>query len=175
MIWDSHQGSPDAVNAIEKVLIHRNHNRTQLGMLIKTLQEREFDLRVDELLHQEYPELKLAEESEWHSPYLDKIVAFKMVDTLESAIAWISHYSSGHANCLATESYVESYQFQTRLRSAAIYINTSPRFYRYSEDRPKIALAMSTQASATQGVVSLETFTTEKRIVHGSSQPLWPE
>jgi len=71
-------------------------------------------------------ELKLAGDSEWNIAYLNKTVAFKLVDSLEAAIAWINQYSSGHADCIVTESYQESRHFGASI--ASTYINASPRF-----------------------------------------------
>jgi len=75
-------------------------------------------------------ELKLAGDSEWNIAYLNKTVAFKLVDSLEAAIAWINQYSSGHADCIVTESYQESRHFALGVNSASTYINASPRFSR---------------------------------------------
>ncbi|HEY9748862.1 MAG TPA: gamma-glutamyl-phosphate reductase, partial [Allocoleopsis sp.] len=104
MILDSHQAEPDAVNAIEKVLIHQDQNRSSLVMLWNSLREKGFTLKGSPELAAEHPELLLAEDREWNQAYLDKVVAFKTVSNIEAAIAWINQYSSGHADCLVTES-----------------------------------------------------------------------
>ncbi len=168
MVLDSHQGEPDRVNAIEKVLIYRGHNYSSLSMLWSNLREKGFEVRGDEELVAEFPDLKLAEAGEWSQPYLRKVVAFKLVDSLEDAIAWINHHSSGHADCLATESYQESRQFATGIISAFTYINTSPRFYRNPKGGRAIAIGMSNQKGHRRGLISLETLTTVKYILQGN-------
>ena len=90
MILDSHQSEPDPVNAIEKVLIHRSQNSSSLTMLWSSLREKGFELRGDAMLQADFPELLLAEEAEWRHAYLGKVIAFKVVDSLETAIAWIN-------------------------------------------------------------------------------------
>lgn len=168
MILDSHQSEPDPVNAIEKVLIHRDQNITKLLLLWETLREKGYELKGDADLVAAFPELKRAEELEWSQPYLDRTIAFKFVDGLGEAIAWINEYSSGHADCLATESYQESRQFALGINSAISYINASPRFYRNPKRGSPIALGMSNQKGHRRGLISLETLTTVKHIVQGS-------
>jgi glutamate-5-semialdehyde dehydrogenase len=170
MILDSHLSEPDAVNAIEKVLIHRDYGATSLKMLWNNLKEKGFKLRADELLRAEFPEVFAAEveSAEWGQAYLNDTIAFKAVNNLETAIRWINQYSSGHADCLATESYQESRQFALGVNSAMTYINASPRFYRNSRRGSPIALGMSNQKGHRRGLISLETLTTVKHIVQGN-------
>ncbi|MBD2022637.1 glutamate-5-semialdehyde dehydrogenase [Leptolyngbya sp. FACHB-36] len=170
MILDSHQSDPDPVNAIEKVLIHRSQNPSSLTMLWKTLREKGFEVRGDAELVADFPELQLTEESDWRQAYLAKIVAFKVVDSLEAAIAWINLYSNGHADCLVTESYQESRQFALGINSASTYINASPRFSRNPNRGDSIFLGMSNQKGLRRGLISMETLTTTKHIVQGTGQ-----
>ncbi len=138
--------------------------------LWNSLREEGFDLNGDESLVKEFPELTLADPSEWSQPYLNKTIAFKAVDTLETAIAWINKYSSGHANCLATESYLESRQFALNINSALTFINASPRFSRHQNRGDAIFLGMSNQIGYRRGLIGLESLTTLKYIVQGSPQ-----
>lgn len=169
MILDSHLSEPDPVNAIEKVLIHRNHSSTSLTMLWSSLKEKGFHLRGDEKLVTEFPELFSIEVQpfEWGQAYLNNTIAFKTVAGLEDAISWINQYSSGHADCLATESYQESRQFALAVNSAMTYINASPRFNRNPKRVGPISLGMSNQKGHRRGLISMETLTTIKHIVQG--------
>ncbi|MEC4894491.1 MAG: glutamate-5-semialdehyde dehydrogenase [Oscillatoria sp. PMC 1051.18] len=168
VILDSHASEPDPVNALEKVIIHRNQKSSTLVRLFKSLEEKGFELHGDPELAQEFPDqLKLVEESEWDRAYLKKIVSFKVVDNIEAAIAWMNQYSSGHANCLVTESYAESRQFAQEIDSALVYINSSPRFYRNSKRGDSVFLGMSNQKGHRRGLIGLETFTTLKQVVQG--------
>ncbi|MBD2503717.1 glutamate-5-semialdehyde dehydrogenase [Anabaena azotica] len=170
MILDSHASEPDPVNAIEKVLIHRQAMPSSLAVLWNSLKEKGFEIRGDEELVQAFPQLQLAKDHEWANPYLTKIVAFKLVDSLDSAIAWINRYSSGHADAIATESYQESRQFALGVNSAATYINTSPRFSRNPSRGDSVFLGMSNQKGHRRGFISLETLTTLKHIIQGNGR-----
>ena len=114
--------------------------------------------------------MRLAQDSEWDQPYLNKTVAFKVVDNLEAAIAWINQYSSGHADCIVTESYQESRQFALGVNSASTYINASPRFSRNPSRGESVFLGMSNQRGHRRGLISPETLTTVKHIVQGNGR-----
>jgi glutamate-5-semialdehyde dehydrogenase len=171
MILDSHASEPDPVNAIEKVLLSPSQNSSLVMRLFSNLQERGFNLRGDEILCQEFPNyLTLAKEAEWGRPYLNKTIAFKVIPNLFDAIAWINRYSSGHADCIATESYQESRQFAMGIDSALVYINTSPRFTRNPKQGESLFLGISNQKGHRRGLIGLETFTTLKQVVQGNGK-----
>ena len=170
IIIDSHQSEPDPVNAIEKVLIHRTAMPSSLVTLWKSLKDKGFEIRGDAELVEAFGELKLAGDSEWNTAYLNKTVAFKLVDSLEAAIAWINQYSSGHADCIVTESYQESRHFALGVNSASSYINASPRFSRNPSRGDSVFLGMSNQRGHRRGLISLETLTTVKHIVQGNGR-----
>ncbi|KYC43359.1 gamma-glutamyl-phosphate reductase [Scytonema hofmannii PCC 7110] len=170
MIVDSHQSEPDPVNAIEKVLIHRQALPSSFVTLWNSLKEKGFEIKGDAELVDAFPQLQLAKDTEWGSAYLTKTVAFKLVDSLEAAIAWINQYSSGHADCIATESYQESRQFALGVNSASSYINASPRFSRNPSRGDSVFLGMSNQKGHRRGLISLESLTTTKHIVLGNGR-----
>lgn len=170
MITDSHQSEPDPVNAIEKVLIHRQAMRASLITLQKSLEEKGFKIKGDAELVEAFPDLGIAKDSEWGNAYLTKTIAFKLVDSLEEAIYWINQHSSGHADCIVTDSYQESRQFALGVNSATTYINASPRFIRNPSRGDSIFLGMSNQRGHRRGLISLESFTTVKHIVQGNGR-----
>jgi glutamate-5-semialdehyde dehydrogenase len=171
VIADSHASQPDAVNAIEKVLVNANHKASSLTRLWSGLSEKGYKLRGDEELVAQFPEhLTLAKEDEWSVPYLNKTIAFRKIETMESAIAWINQHSSGHADCLITESYQESRQFSVEVDSALVYINSSPRFSRNPKGSKSVFLGMSNQKGYRRGLIGLETLTTLKQVVQGDGK-----
>ncbi len=168
VIVDSHESQPDPVNAIEKVLINSQQKSTSITRLFSHLQEQNFVLKGDSSLVEEFADyLSPISESFWSEPFLTKTVAFRRTEDLGSAIAWINEYSSGHANCLVTDSYQEGRVFAMEADSALVYINSSPRFYRYLQGSNSVFLGVSNQKGHRRGLISLETFTTLKQIVVG--------
>lgn len=168
VVMDSHDSEPDAVNAIEKVLVNQNIKSSALQALFNSLQQQGFNLRGDEVMAEAFPEyLQPTKSEEWRRPYLAKVVAFRLVEDLPQAVFWINRHSSGHADCIITESYQESRQFVQGIDSALVYINTSPRFSRNPEGGEDVFLGMSNQRGYRQGLISVETFTTIKQVVQG--------
>ncbi|MGL5807133.1 MAG: glutamate-5-semialdehyde dehydrogenase [Xenococcaceae cyanobacterium] len=168
MILDSHDSEPDPVNAIEKVLIDINKKPAFLTRLFNSLKENGFQLRGDRGLSEEFPEyLKPVNEAEWYKPYLDKTIAFKVVNNLSEAIATMNKYSSSHANCIVTESYEESRQFTQHVDSALVYVNASPKFSRKPNRGESVFLGISNQKGNRRGLIGLESLTTLKQVVQG--------
>lgn len=168
MILDSHQSEPDPVNAIEKVLVHIDHPTMSLQHLWNSLRDKGYTLRGDDVLAAQFPELSPVQPSEWNQAYLNRTVAFMAIENLDRAIAWINEHSSGHADCIATESYQESRKFALEINSATTYINASPRFYRNPQRGSPISLGMSNQKGYRRGLITLETLTTVRHIVQGN-------
>jgi len=171
IIVDSYNTIPDPVNAIEKVLISSQQKSNSITRLFNHLKEQKFTLLGDTILVSEYPDyLQLIDPEMWGKPFLNHTIAFRLVDDLHSAIAWINNYSNGHANCLVTDSYQEGRIFAMETDSALVYVNSSPRFYRYLPGSNSVFLGISNQKGHRRGLISLETFTTLKQIVVGSGE-----
>jgi glutamate-5-semialdehyde dehydrogenase len=164
-ILDSHIGEPDAVSAIEKVLVQPEHKSSNLIALWSSLQEKGFQLLGDQHLFNNYPDyLQLATPESWSQPYFNKTVAFKAIDNLEAGIQQINQHSSGHADSIITELFTEAQQFAANVETACIYINTSQRFQRYTGNY--IFLGIASQKSHHPGFISLERMMTAKPIIY---------
>ncbi|QHV00833.1 glutamate-5-semialdehyde dehydrogenase [Synechocystis sp. CACIAM 05] len=171
MIIDSHVGHPDPVNAIEKVLVSPGQNPAPLVRLLNNLQAKGFKLRGDAELCEQFPDhLTLAKENEWGKAYLDRTVAFRTTQNLKTAIAWINSHSSGHGDCIATDSYQESRQFSMGVDSALVYVNIPPYFCRNPRHGESLFLGVSSQKGQRRGLIGLEAFMTPKQIVQGESR-----
>lgn len=164
-IIDSHTTQPDAVNGIEKVLIHSQVKQSSLSLLWKSLRDQGFEIRGDDQIVAEFPDIRLAEDAEWRQSYLRKIVAFKSVDRLEDATNWINQYSSGHADCIITDSYAEAQRFPRLVNSALVYINASPRFNRVDSGSNQVFLGISKQKSRHRGLISIDSLMTTKHVM----------
>ncbi|MFQ4137944.1 aldehyde dehydrogenase family protein [Nodosilinea sp. PGN35] len=167
MVLDSHRGEPDAVNAVEKVLVHRGCNPGALVQLCHILWDQDFEVLADEALLPDLPDAKIAAAADWNRPFLGKTVALRAVDSVHTAASWINRHSSGHANAIATESYAESSRFTQLTTSAVVYINTSPRFVRNPAQASSIALGMTAQRGRCNGFVGLGAMLTTQHILQG--------
>jgi len=167
MIAGSHAGTPDAINRIEKVLIHEAHSDNTLTRLWNRLQESGFTLKADGALVHKH-DLEVAEPLDWGSAYLKKTVAFRQIKNTTDAISWINHHSSGHADSIATTDYSESRLFTTGCRSASLYINTSPQFVRNAKHASEIALGVSDRKGLSGGLIGIGVMREHQRIFYGN-------
>ncbi|MFP9210158.1 aldehyde dehydrogenase family protein, partial [Enterococcus faecalis] len=70
----------------------------------------------------------LAEDIDWDTEYLDYILAVKVVDSLDDAIAHINRHNTKHSETIVTDSYAASQRFLNEVDAAAVYVNASTRF-----------------------------------------------
>ena len=177
MIAQSHTGTPDAVNRIEKVLVHEAHSENVVTRLWNRLHESGFKVRANEAMRgwrisgtlQNDPDdrLEATADEEWSTAYLKRTVAFRQVKNSDAAIRWINAYSSGHADSLATADYTESRRFIGSCHSAAVYINASPQFIRNARQTSEIALGASDYKGIGSGLIGMAVMQAHQRIFHG--------
>ena len=169
IVIDSHRGEPDAVNALEKVLIHSGCSAAAVAQLCRTLGENGFTILRDDAMQAEMPNLSVASPTDWQQPFLAKRVILGRVDSLAVAADWMNRHSSGHANVLVSETYSETVQFPQLVNSAVVYINTSPRFVRNPSQAAAMAIGMTTQQGRCQGFVGLNALLTTQHVLQGLS------
>ncbi len=168
IISQSHRGHPEAVNAVDKVIIPASLQRPLLNLLWDNLEEEGFDIQVDQELSSEFPDLDPADPSIWGQPSLRKMVAFKLVDNIQQATKWMNTYSSGHADCLVTDSSKEINIFMKQVQSSCLFINRSSEFSRLKGAfHPSLAFGMAQRGGASTGVIDLYSLLTTTEIYQG--------
>jgi glutamate-5-semialdehyde dehydrogenase len=165
MILASHIGEPDAVNAIEKVLVHPQHSSSSLVRLWADLRSKGFVVYGNEAIVAEFPEVKLLAPDEWSKPCFRKQVAFCGVQDINEAIAFINQHSSGHADAIVTESYEASQQFVQQIRSTAVYLNATARFQRCQFAEGDVVLGTTGRSGF--GSIRMQSLLMPKRVVYG--------
>ncbi|RZM76048.1 aldehyde dehydrogenase family protein [Leptolyngbya iicbica] len=166
IIIASHRGNPEPVNGIEKVLVDEKVSPVAERELEHLLQDSQLSVK-DVASPTLSSDLDATVEELWQEAQLDRTVLMTRVPNLSAAIALINRFSSGHADCIVTNSYQESMQFSSQVRSASIYINSSPQFQRNASHTSAIALGMSPQRGLKSGRITLETLLMHKAIVQG--------
>ncbi len=157
---------PAACNAIETLLVHQDIVAEFLPQIAKALQAEGVQLRGDEAASK-IIEVKLADEHDWKTEYSDLILAIKIVDSVETAIAHINKYGSKHTDAIVTEDNQTAVIFQNRVDAAGVYHNCSTRFadgFRYGFGAE---VGISTQQMPPRGPVGLEGLVTYKYKVTG--------
>jgi glutamate-5-semialdehyde dehydrogenase len=157
---------PAACNAIETLLVHQAIAQEFLPQIAQALNDKGVELRGDEATRK-IIEAKPAQEHDWHTEYSDLILAIKIVDSVETAIAHINQYGSKHTDAIVTEDSQAADIFQNQVDAAGVYHNCSTRFadgFRYGFGAE---VGISTQQMPPRGPVGLEGLVTYKYKVTG--------
>ena len=111
-----------------------------------------------------------ANEADYGKEYLDYEISVKIVSDIDEAISHIMKYSTGHSECIVTESYTASRKFTAEVDAAAVYVNASTRFTDGGEFGFGAEIGISTQKLHARGPLGLPELTTFKYIVYGNGQ-----
>ncbi|MDY6781416.1 MAG: glutamate-5-semialdehyde dehydrogenase [Cyanobacteriota bacterium] len=150
---------PAACNAIETLLVHKQIAPNFLPQLAAAMPD--VELRGDERTL-EWIDVKAVTEEDWSTEYSDLVLAVKIVDSTEDAIAHINTYGSKHTDAIATENSTTAEMFLNRVDAAGVYHNCSTRFadgFRYGFGAE---VGISTQQMPPRGPVGLEGLVTYK-------------
>jgi glutamate-5-semialdehyde dehydrogenase len=111
-----------------------------------------------------------ATEADWHTEYLDAIIAVKLVDGVRGAIEHIAHYGSDHTDSIVTDDVATAEAFLARVDSAIVLHNASTQFADGGEFGMGAEIGISTDRFHARGPVGVEQLTSYKYVVRGSGQ-----
>ena len=111
--------------------------------------------------------LKVAVEADWTEEYLGPIIAVKVVDDLDAAMAHINSHGSQHTDAIVTEDYGRARRFLREVDSASVVVNASTRFADGFEYGLGAEIGISTDKIHARGPVGLEGLTSQKWVVLG--------
>jgi glutamate-5-semialdehyde dehydrogenase len=111
--------------------------------------------------------LVAATEQDWHEEYLAPIIAIKVVDGLDAAIAHINTFGSQHTDAIVTEDYGRARRFLREVDSSSVMVNASTRFADGFEYGLGAEIGISTDKIHARGPVGLEGLTSQKWVVLG--------
>lgn len=161
---------PGVCNAVESLLVHRDIASEFLPAAMSVLREKGVAVRGDDRTRELLPEAREAQEEDWHTEYLDLILAVKVVDGLDEAIEHINRYGSGHSDAIVTSDYERGRRFTEEVDSAAVYVNASTRFTDGGEFGMGAEIGISTQKLHARGPMGLCELTSSKYVIRGSGQ-----
>ncbi len=161
---------PGVCNAIENLLVHRDVAERFLPPMIARLRAEHVEIRGCERTRASVPDVIPATEADWSTEYLDLILAVKVVDSLDEAIAFINTYGSGHSDAIVTEHYGHARRFQQAVDSTAVFVNASTRFNDGFEFGFGAEIGISTGRLHARGPMGLRELTTYKYTINGSGQ-----
>jgi glutamate-5-semialdehyde dehydrogenase len=156
--------------ATETLLVDRRVAGTHLPALVIDLLEAGCEVRGDAVTQTVDSRVKPASEDDWYTEYLDAIIAARVVDGVDEAIAHIGKYGSHHTESIITADAETAARFLARVDSAIVLHNASTQFADGGEFGMGAEIGISTGRLHARGPVGVEQLTIFKYVVRGAGQ-----
>ena len=159
---------PSVCNAAETLLLHKDVAAAFLPRFFEATRAWQLELRGDARACALLPQISPATEEDFATEYNDYIMAVKVVDSTEDAVAHIARYTTKHSECIITADQAAADYFLGMVDAAAVYHNASTRFTDGGEFGLGAEIGISTQKLHARGPMGLEALTTVKYLVSGN-------
>ena len=170
IIVNSKTQRPGVCNALETVLIHKDAAAEFIPRIAATLSGLQVELLGDAVFCSYAPQATPATEEDWHAEYLELILACRVVDDMDAAIAHINRYGSLHTESIITSDYGRAQRFIRQVNSSCVMVNASTRFADGNQLGLGAEIGISTTKLHSFGPMGQEDLTTTKFIVYGDGQ-----
>ncbi|GAB2726774.1 glutamate-5-semialdehyde dehydrogenase [Halomonas garicola] len=154
-------------NTLETLLVDAPVAERLLPALAERFAEYEVELRGCERTRQVLSRITPASDDDWSEEYLAPVLAIKVVDGADDAMAHIERYGSQHTDTIVTQDYSLARRFMAEVDSSSVMVNASTRFADGAEYGLGAEIGISTDKLHARGPVGLEGLTTRKYIVFG--------
>ena len=156
--------------ATETLLVDRKVAATILPPILADLRAAGCELRGDPEVLALDAAVRPATEQDWRTEYLDAILAVRVVDGIDEAIAHIERFGSHHTDAIVTEDQTVAERFLREVDSAIVLVNASTQFADGGEFGMGAEIGISTQRLPPRGPVGAAELTTYKYLVRGNGQ-----
>lgn len=170
LLIDGKTSRPGVCNALETLLVHGDIADEFLPVAAAALEQRGVELRGCARSRALLPTILPASEEDYAAEFLDLILAVRVVDDLDAAIAHIRRHGSDHTEVIATGDEATAQRFVHALRSAVVMVNASSRFSDGGELGLGAEIGISTTRLHAYGPMGAESLTVERFVVRGSGQ-----
>ena len=167
---DGKLSRPGVCNALECLLVDRADAARLLPPVAKALLDGGCELRGDEASRALVPAIAPARDDDYGQEFLAKVMAVRVVDGLEGAMAHIARYGSEHTEAICTTSDDHAARFTREVDAACVVVNASTRFHDGGELGLGAEIGIATSRLHWRGPMGLEALTTMKWLVHGAGQ-----
>lgn len=161
---------PGVCNAMETLLVHQAIAGKFLPAIANQMKKAGVVIRGCEKTKSILKRIEKASEEDWSAEYLDMVLAVKVVESMDEAIAHIEKYGSLHTESIITGDYSNSQRFLSDVNSSTVLVNASTRFSDGFELGLGAEIGISTTKLHAFGPMGLEELTTTKFIIYGNGQ-----
>ena len=162
---------PGVCNALECLLVHRAAAGKLLPVVGRALADAGVELRCDPtsltLLRRSGVTAVAAKPDDYGKEFLDKILAVRVVQDLDSALDHIARFGSLHTEAILTKDLANARRFEREVVASAVMVNASTRFNDGGELGLGAEIGISTTKLHAFGPMGLEELTTQKFVVEG--------
>jgi glutamate-5-semialdehyde dehydrogenase len=169
-VLDSKLRQMEVCNGLETLLCHQAAARRSLPGVLKALHEEGVEIRGCATTCEIFPEALPASEADWSEEYLDRILAVRVVPSLDAAVDHIRRYGSDHTEVIVTQDYASSQEFVRRVGSSCVGVNCSTAFADGHRLGLGAEIGISTSRLHAYGPMGLEGLTTQKFVLYGDGQ-----
>lgn len=174
LLVDGKASRPGVCNALETVLVHRDIATAFLPRALAELHARGVEVRGDDATRAFDAGALAATEDDYAAEFLDLVIAARVVDSLDEAIAHIRRHGSDHTEVIATEDPAAADAFVRAIRSSAVMVNASSRFNDGGQLGLGAEIGISTTRLHAYGPMGVESLTIERFVVRGAGQVRHP-
>lgn len=175
LLVDGKASRPGVCNALETLLVHRDIADAFLPRAARSLRDRGVELRGDASARERIPDMLEAGDEDYAAEFLDLILAVRVVEDIDAAIAHIRRFGSDHTEVIATGDDANADRFVAALRSAVVMVNASSRFSDGGELGLGAEIGISTTRLHAYGPMGAESLTVERFVVRGEGQVRHPD
>ncbi len=161
---------PAVCNALECLLVDASDAPRLLPPLLTALAEGGCELRGCERTRELFPAAKAAVEEDFGQEFGDPILAVRVVDGLDGALAHVERYGSGHTEAILTPDPDHAARWRREVDAACVVVNASTRFHDGGQLGLGAEIGIATSRLHWRGPMGLESLTTMKWIVDGDGQ-----
>lgn len=161
---------PSVCNAAETLLVHNEIADKWLAGALGLLASKGVEIRGDERVRALWPDALPATDEDWSTEYLDLVLAVRIVDSLDDAIAHVNNYGTSNAEAIVTGDLNAARRFSSEVDSGSVFVNASTRFSDGGEFGFGAEIGISTQKLHARGPMGLQALTSERFVVWGEGQ-----
>lgn len=170
ILFNSKCSRPSVCNALETVLVHEAVAERFLPAAYARLEACHVEWRGCERTRAILPGITAATEEDYAQEFNDYILAARVVDSLDQALAHIARYTTHHSEAIVTADPTAAERFLREVDAAAVYVNASTRFTDGGEFGCGAEIGISTQKMHARGPMGLRELTSYKYVVQGNGQ-----